>query len=92
MPIYEYLCSHCGQVFEKLVLSRDAVVECPHCPGAAVERQFSAFSFKGEQGGAGSGTTSGGGGVARLAGERAPNLGVSEVTPVKRGSTNSLRI
>lgn len=62
MPIYEYLCSNCGRLFEKLVLSRDASVECPHCPGAAVEKQFSAFSFKGEAGGAGSATTGGGGG------------------------------
>ena len=62
MPIYEYLCSNCGQVFEKLVLSRDALVECPHCQGAAVEKQFSAFSFKGEPGSVGSGATGGGGG------------------------------
>lgn len=62
MPIYEYLCSNCGRVFEKLVLGRDALVECPHCPGAAVEKQFSAFSFKGEPGGVGSGVTGGGGG------------------------------
>lgn len=92
MPIYEYLCSNCGQVFEKLVLSRDALVECPHCPGAAVEKQFSAFSFKGEQGASVPAQQVAEAGVARLAGERAPNLGVSEVLPVQRGSTNSLRI
>ncbi len=55
MPIYEYLCSSCGQVFEQLVIRRDAPVECPSCPGATVEKQFSAFSFKGERGFVGSG-------------------------------------
>ncbi len=55
MPIYEYLCSSCGQVFEQLVIQRDAPVECPSCPGATVEKQFSAFSFKGERGFVGSG-------------------------------------
>lgn len=55
MPIYEYLCLSCGQVFEKLVLRPGASVECPSCPGASVEKQFSAFSFKGERGFVGSG-------------------------------------
>jgi len=55
MPIYEYLCSNCGRVFEQLVIRRDASVECPSCPGATVEKQFSAFSFKGERGFVGSG-------------------------------------
>ena len=50
MPIYEFLCSSCGRVFEKLVLRSDVVVECPSCPGASVEKQFSAFSVKGEPG------------------------------------------
>ncbi|MGH7369358.1 MAG: FmdB family zinc ribbon protein [Candidatus Methylomirabilaceae bacterium] len=55
MPIYEYLCSSCGRVFEQLVLGRSARVACPRCPDAAVEKQFSAFSFKGERGFVGSG-------------------------------------
>ncbi len=55
MPIYEFLCSSCGRVFEKLVLRSDAVVGCPSCPGASVEKQFSAFSVKGERGFVGSG-------------------------------------
>ena len=55
MPIFEYLCSSCGRIFEKLVLGRDTSIECPSCPGAAVEKQFSAFSFKGERGFVGSG-------------------------------------
>ncbi|MBZ0160393.1 zinc ribbon domain-containing protein [Candidatus Methylomirabilis sp.] len=58
MPIYEYRCTSCDQVFEKLVLSHDVIIECPHCPGAAVEKQLSAFSFKGERKIIGSGTLS----------------------------------
>jgi len=50
MPIYEYLCSGCGRVFEKLVSRPDASVECPSCHGASVEKQFSAFSFNGVRG------------------------------------------
>jgi len=55
MPIYEYLCSSCGRVFEQLVMRRNAKVACPRCPGAAVEKQLSAFSLKGERGFVGSG-------------------------------------
>jgi putative FmdB family regulatory protein len=55
MPIYEYCCTRCGRVFEQLVLRSDARVECPSCPGAPVEKQFSAFSFKGERGFVGAG-------------------------------------
>ena len=55
MPIYEFLCSRCGQVFEQLVMRSNADVACPSCPGAPVEKQFSAFSFKGERGFVGSG-------------------------------------
>ena len=35
MPIYEYVCSACGQSFEKLVLGgrkmRETAVVCPNC-------------------------------------------------------------
>ncbi|MFN3476398.1 MAG: FmdB family zinc ribbon protein, partial [Candidatus Methylomirabilales bacterium] len=48
VPIYEYLCLSCGQVFEKLIFNRAAQVECPRCPGAPVERMLSIFSFKAE--------------------------------------------
>ena len=47
MPIYECLCSSCGRSFEKLVVGRDASIECPSCPGASVEKQLSAFSVNG---------------------------------------------
>ncbi len=55
MPIYEYLCSSCGRVFERLVLQSNATVACPSCPGAPVEKQVSAFNFKGERRFVGSG-------------------------------------
>lgn len=62
MPIYEYRCSDCGHQFEKLILSRNTLIECPGCHGTAVEKQFSAFSFQGEHGGGGSRSMGGGGG------------------------------
>ena len=55
MPIYEYRCTSCGQVFEQLVLRDNVRVGCASCPGASVEMQFSAFSFKGERGFVGAG-------------------------------------
>jgi putative FmdB family regulatory protein len=59
MPIYEYLCSQCGQVFEQLVLRSDAPVGCPCCPGAPVEKLFSSFSHQGDRGFAGAGAGGG---------------------------------
>lgn len=50
MPIFEYLCSRCGETFEKLVLGSQAAVECPRCPGAPVEKLFSAFAVKSDAG------------------------------------------
>ena len=45
MPIFEYACSHCGHVFEKLVLTRNQdLPECPKCGGKRVEQKFSAFA------------------------------------------------
>ncbi|MFH1115927.1 MAG: zinc ribbon domain-containing protein [Pseudomonadota bacterium] len=44
MPIYEYSCSACDDVFEALVLGKDEVV-CPKC-GGRVSRLMSACSFK----------------------------------------------
>jgi putative FmdB family regulatory protein len=44
MPIFEYVCQGCGDVFEKLVMSREANVSCPACGSPKVDKQFSAFS------------------------------------------------
>lgn len=43
MPIYEYQCSKCGAVFEKLVVSASAPMKCDKCNGKA-ERQLSVFA------------------------------------------------
>ena len=40
MPIHDYRCSACGQMFELLVRS-STVPACPHCAGTALERQVS---------------------------------------------------
>ncbi len=44
MPIYEYSCSKCDDVFETLVFGKEEVV-CPKC-GGQVNRIMSACSFK----------------------------------------------
>ncbi len=45
MPIFEYACSHCGHVFEKIVLTRNQdPPECPKCGWKRVEQIFLAFA------------------------------------------------
>ncbi len=46
MPLYEYLCLHCGHTFERLRPMReaDADLQCPACASKKVERVLSAFS------------------------------------------------
>ena len=45
MPIFEYRCSNCNEVFEYLRLSRrDNHVECPHCGGQEAKQMFSVFA------------------------------------------------
>jgi putative FmdB family regulatory protein len=51
VPIFEYACSHCGHVFEKLVLTRNQdLPECPKCGWKRVEQKFSAFATGGSTG------------------------------------------
>ena len=40
MPIYEYVCNHCGERFEKLVLklASENPAACPYCGSEEVER------------------------------------------------------
>lgn len=46
MPIYEYRCAQCGEVFQRLFRSlqevQGAEVQCPACGAADVQRLFSA--------------------------------------------------
>ncbi|HTG61582.1 MAG TPA: zinc ribbon domain-containing protein [Terriglobia bacterium] len=45
MPIFEYACQKCGQIFEKLVLGRSQQPPvCPRCGADRIEQQFSTFS------------------------------------------------
>ena len=47
MPIFEYRCSKCHEIFEHLRLSRtDTRVECPHCGGVKAEQLFSVFAAR----------------------------------------------
>jgi putative FmdB family regulatory protein len=46
MPIFEYVCHDCGAAFEKLVMGREAAVNCPTCQSLNVAKQFSAFSTR----------------------------------------------
>jgi putative FmdB family regulatory protein len=43
MPIYDYQCAHCDNVFEKLIMGPTRVpAACPQCGSRKVERMFSA--------------------------------------------------
>ncbi len=45
MPIYEYLCTGCGERFEELVpASAEASPPCPKCGEADADRLFSMFA------------------------------------------------
>lgn len=61
MPIYEYRCEACGDVFERLVFSsdKDEPVECPACGKSETRRQLSAFSCGSAGEGLGSALASG---------------------------------
>jgi putative FmdB family regulatory protein len=46
MPVYEYRCSACQGVFEKLepISERDEHIECPACGGREARRLVSVFA------------------------------------------------
>jgi putative FmdB family regulatory protein len=48
MPIYEFDCRGCGQDFDKLVRSANAVSEvaCPVCDSHDVKKKLSVFSSR----------------------------------------------
>jgi putative FmdB family regulatory protein len=64
MPIFEYQCLECQEVFETLQLSRDASedTECPECGSDHTEKLVSAFATSGGDalGGAGCGPSGSG--------------------------------
>ncbi len=49
MPLYEYVCQHCGERFEKLVRSATSSPQilCPGCASEAVQRIVSTFATNG---------------------------------------------
>lgn len=47
MPIYEYVCQHCGEPVEKLQKLSDApLTDCPACGQSALKRKVSAAGFR----------------------------------------------
>ena len=47
MPIYEYVCTNCGEPLEKLQKLSDApLTECPACGQASLKRKMSAAGFR----------------------------------------------
>lgn len=47
MPIYEYRCPTCGQIFERLVRLGAAAPPCPFCGAAGAERLVSLIARRG---------------------------------------------
>lgn len=62
MPIFEYVCTNCGERFEKLILSskRERQLTCPACGDSQVKKAISMFGVSG-------GTTTGGGAASDCA-------------------------
>ncbi|MFH2126396.1 MAG: zinc ribbon domain-containing protein [Pseudomonadota bacterium] len=60
MPIYEFRCDGCGQVFEHLALSQkeQKQASCPECGGKDLSRVMSACASVVESSSAGGGTAS----------------------------------
>lgn len=51
MPIFEYRCEACKEVFEELVLSSQENPPCPKCNSPRTKRILSAVRWKGANGG-----------------------------------------
>ncbi len=46
MPIYEYRCCNCGEVFERIQLGAGEAVRCPRCRHHEVEKLLSPCAVK----------------------------------------------
>ena len=44
MPLYDFVCSACGQRFEALIPSPAEPAECPACGSGEVQRVFTPFA------------------------------------------------
>jgi len=53
MPLYEFRCLKCNEVFEFLVVGKDDTMEmkCPHCNSEEFERVISTTNFAMAEGG-----------------------------------------
>lgn len=53
MPIYEYQCQECGEVFDKFTRSMSAKIEvdCPKCGSKDCKKSFSLFGSSSSTGG-----------------------------------------
>lgn len=63
MPIYEYRCRRCGEIFEKIQKVGDEgdSLKCPYCGGRKPEKVLSSFSSsKGSESASSCGPTGGG--------------------------------
>lgn len=60
MPIYEYQCKDCENIFEKLVLRSDESVTCPACDSIKTTKLMSSAAFIGTSSPSGAGCSSGG--------------------------------
>jgi len=60
MPLYEYVCSSCGQRFEKMMRFSevDHLPECPQCHSAETRKQISMFASASAGGGGYAASTS----------------------------------
>jgi putative FmdB family regulatory protein len=48
MPIFEYQCSKCDEVFEKIVFrGEEDDIRCPKCKSSDIHKKMSATSFMG---------------------------------------------
>ncbi len=61
MPIFEYQCEECQEIFESLQLSRSTEedTECPRCGSEATERIVSTFATSGGTDGLSAGSNCG---------------------------------
>lgn len=50
MPFYEYRCSSCGKLFDKMlpVDRRNEALPCPDCGGKAARKAISSFGTSGQ--------------------------------------------
>jgi putative FmdB family regulatory protein len=60
MPIYEYQCKDCGEVFEKVVSFTEAakMPVCPECASSNTHKQLSSIAAFGNSSSGGSSSTS----------------------------------